>query len=79
MILGEKHAAVTGGEFSPFRGQVENSGISSFSEVVDEACEKLMDRQIKHSIKRIQRMEERLTCLERELDDFLFQRDRKLG
>jgi len=77
MILGEKHAAVTGDELSPFLGTAENSNLSSFSEVVDEACEKLMDRQIKHSIKRIQRMEERLTCLERELDAFLSQRDRK--
>ncbi|MDR0443011.1 MAG: hypothetical protein LBH44_06365 [Treponema sp.] len=58
MVFGEKPATV--------------SGVSSFSEVVDEACERLMDRQIKHSIRRIQEMEARLTNLERELDEFLF-------
>jgi hypothetical protein len=46
-------------------------GLSSFSEVVDEACEKLMDRQINYSIRRIQEMEERLSGLELELDTFL--------
>jgi len=64
MTLGEKQAAV--------------SGIYSFGDVVDEACERLMDRQIKYSIRRIQEMEERLSGLERELDDFLFKKDRKL-
>jgi len=62
MIFGEKSAAVT--------------DIDDFSDVVDSACEKLMDRQIKYSIRRIQEMEERLCELERELDDFLFQKDR---
>ena len=65
MTLGEKPAAV--------------SGVSSFSEVVDEACGRLMDSQIKYSIRRIQYMEERLTGLEQELNEFLFQRDRELG
>jgi hypothetical protein len=62
MILSEKSAAVT--------------DVYDFSDIVDSACEKLMDRQIKYSIRRIQEMEERLCCLERELDDFLFQKDR---
>jgi len=65
MTLGEKHAAV--------------SEAYSFSEVVDSAFERLMDRQIKYSIRRIQEMEERLSGLERELDDFLLQKDRKSG
>jgi len=47
------------------------SNASSFSDVVNEACEKLMDRQIKYSIRRIQEMDEHLTCLEKELDEFL--------
>jgi hypothetical protein len=51
----------------------------SFSEVVDEACEKLMNRQIKHSIRRLADMEERLSGLERELDEFLMQKDREFG
>jgi uncharacterized protein YqgV (UPF0045/DUF77 family) len=53
------------------------SGKSSFSEVVDEACDRLMERQIKYSIRRIQAMEDRLTQLERELDEFLFHRNGK--
>jgi len=57
MTLGEKPAVV--------------SPIISFADVVDEACERLMERQIKYSIRRIQEMEERLSLLERELDDFL--------
>ena len=65
MTLGEKPAAV--------------KGISSFSEVVDEACDKLMDSQIKYSIRRIQDMEERLTGLELELNEFLLQKDRDFG
>jgi len=65
MTLGEKPAAI--------------SPVISFSDVVDEACEKLMDRQIIYSIQRIQKMEECLAALERELDEFLFKKDRKLG
>jgi len=43
----------------------------SFSEVVEKACDELMDRQIKYSIKRILEMEESLSVIEKELDDFL--------
>lgn len=50
---------------------------TSFSAVVDAACNRLMDRQVRYSIRRIQDMEERLAGLERELDQFLFQNDRK--
>ena len=64
MTFGEKHTAIT--------------GISSFSEVVDEACERLMERQIKYSIRRIQEMEDRLSELERELDDFLFKKEQRI-
>jgi len=45
--------------------------VYNFSDVVDEACDKLMDKQIKYSIKRIIEMEECLTNMERELDNFL--------
>jgi hypothetical protein len=48
----------------------------SFSEVVDDACEKLMDKQIKYSIQRIQQMDELLCDLEKELDDFLHTKNR---
>jgi len=53
------------------------SDIYTFSDVVDRACEKLMDRQIIYSIRRIQSMDERLAMLEKELDDFLSQKNRK--
>jgi len=53
------------------------SEANTFSEVVERACEQLMDRQIKYSIRRIQIMDERLAELEKELDDFLSQRNRK--
>jgi len=45
--------------------------IDSFSEVVDEVCEQLLDRQIKYTIRRIGEMGNRLARLEQELDDFL--------
>jgi hypothetical protein len=53
------------------------SGRPSFSEVVDEACERLMDQQVKYSIRRIVEMGNRLDELERELDEFLFRKSRK--
>ncbi|MCL2442576.1 MAG: hypothetical protein FWD13_03825 [Treponema sp.] len=75
MTLGEKSAAVTGGESSPDRikrsGSRDNSGIYAFSDVVDNACKGLRDRQIKFSIRRIQDMEGRLSEIEQELDLFL--------
>jgi hypothetical protein len=64
MTYGKKPAAV--------------SDVYTFSDVVDRACEQLMDRQIKHSIRRIQVMDERLAALEKELDDFLLQKNRKI-
>jgi len=63
MTYGKKPAAV--------------SDVYTFSEVVDRACEQLMDRQIKYSIRRIQSMDERLAALEKELDEFLSHRNRK--
>jgi len=58
---------------------VKDAGVYDFSDVVEKACEGLMDRQIKYSIRRIQEMEERLCTLEQELDAFLFQKDRELS
>jgi len=53
------------------------SDVYTFSEMVDRACEQLMDRQIKYSIRRIQAMDERLAAIEKELDEFLSKRNRK--
>ena len=74
MTLGEKSAALTGPDQSKC-----SDGIYSFNEVVDSACERLMERQIKYSIRRIKEMDERLSRMERELDEFLFKKNRKLG
>ena len=59
MTLDNKSTTVTGAD------------ICEFGDVVDKACKGLMDRQIKHSIRRIQKMEDTLSALERELDAFL--------
>ena len=72
MILGEKSAAVTGGEYSPGQQKMPEAGLYVFSDIVDKACKGLLDRQIKYSIRRIREMEDKLCVLERELDDFLF-------
>jgi hypothetical protein len=48
---------------------------TSFGDMVDDACDRLMDRQARYSIQRIHEMENRLAGLERELDLFLFQKD----
>jgi hypothetical protein len=69
MILGEKSAAVNGKASG--QQKVPESGYYAFSEVVDKACEGLMDRRIKYSIRRIREMEDQLNGLERELNDFL--------
>ena len=61
MTSGEKSAAI--------------SETASFSAVVDHACERLMEKQVRYSIRRIHEMENRLAALERELDVFLFQKE----
>ena len=81
MALSEKSAALTGGEssnrrFAPGVMNREEAGISAFSDVVDKACEGLMNRQIIFSIRRIKEMEERLCDMEHELDAFLAARPR---
>ena len=50
---------------------------TSFSDVVDETCERLKEKQVKYSIRRIHEMEELLNSLELELDQFLFTRTGK--
>jgi hypothetical protein len=43
----------------------------TFDSILDETCERLLDRQVKYAIQRIHEMEQRLDTLERELDEFL--------
>jgi len=77
MTLGEKSAALTGPDnLSNGVGQLQE-GVDEFIDVLDSACEKLMNAQIKYSIRRIREMDERLCLMERELDEFLYKKDRK--
>jgi len=43
----------------------------TFDSILDETCERLLDRQVRYAIQRIHDMELRLGNLERELDEFL--------
>jgi len=43
----------------------------TFDSILDETCERLLDRQVKYTILRIGEMEKRLSRLELELDEFL--------
>ena len=43
----------------------------TFDSLLDQTCERLMDRQVKYSIQRIHELEARLDNLERELNEFL--------
>ena len=50
---------------------------TSFSDVIDETCERLRDKQVQYSIRRIHEMEDQLNALEYELDQFLFAKSGK--
>ncbi|MCL2043229.1 MAG: hypothetical protein FWG89_03720 [Treponema sp.] len=43
----------------------------TFNTLLDETCERLLDRQVKYSILRIHELEKRLARLECELDEFM--------
>ena len=43
----------------------------SFEAVLDSVCERLKEKQIQFSIRRIREMDEELACIEKELDIFL--------
>jgi hypothetical protein len=62
MTAGEKPSAIT-----------DNA---SFEAVLDSAFERLWDRKVQHSIRRIGELETTLLELEAELDCFLLERDR---
>jgi len=46
----------------------------SFADVIDETCDRLMDRQIQFSIRKIHEMEESLSALEQELNEIILAR-----
>ena len=66
MTQGEKPAAII-----KWPKVQKNSDMCTFSDVVDNACNRLQDQQIKYSIRRLQEMEACLCDLEQELDIFL--------
>jgi len=43
----------------------------TFSDIVDKACEGMMEKQFKYSIRKLHEMEETLSVIEHELDEFL--------
>jgi hypothetical protein len=43
----------------------------SFYEALDSACERLEDKQIQYSIRRLRELDQRLGEMEKELDEFL--------
>ena len=47
---------------------------SNFDSILDETCERLLDRQVKYSIQRIYEMEKRLVHLEQDIEDFIQKR-----
>jgi len=49
----------------------------TFDDILDETCERLLDRQVKYAIQRIHDMDQRLSILERELDEFLSAHQKK--
>ena len=47
---------------------------TSFELVLDEACDRLWEKHVQYSLKRIAEMEKKLSTLEKELDEFLRKR-----
>ena len=47
---------------------------ASFETMLDTTCERLREKHIRYSIRRIEKMTEELAALEKELDDFLSQK-----
>jgi hypothetical protein len=43
----------------------------SFENVLDTACDKLWEKKVNHSIRRIRELEDTLRILEKELDDLI--------
>jgi hypothetical protein len=63
--------ALTGPFGEPDSPAPSSGGRLSFESMLDEICGRLQDTQHQHSLRRIQKMEDALDDLERELDGFL--------
>ena len=70
MILGEKSGRESS-DYVVISPALIKDDSYTFDDVVNKACEGLMARQIKYTIRRIDEMEKRLFNLEKELDEFL--------
>lgn len=44
----------------------------SFEELLDETCERLWDKKKQYTLRRLQELDDRLTCLEGELEKLIF-------
>ena len=62
----EREPVVMTWDFNP-----DNSGGSSFETVLDTVCDRLREKHIEYTIRRINEMDEELAVLEQELDDFI--------
>jgi hypothetical protein len=49
----------------------------SFEEILDETCERLWDKKKQYTLRRLRELDERLTRLERELEQLLFEPPRE--
>jgi hypothetical protein len=55
------------------------SGNSSFETMLDDICDKLWDRKVTYSLRRIREMDAALGVLERELDELILRGGRSGG
>jgi len=51
--------------------QPSNGGKPAFQTLLDEVCERLKDTRLQGSLRRIQKLEETLNVLQRELESYL--------
>jgi hypothetical protein len=61
---------------TPGKNPLTLSGTSSFEEVLDRTCDRLWDKKVQYSMRRIQELEDYLDVLERELDALALQGER---
>jgi hypothetical protein len=43
----------------------------SFEEMLDETCERLWDKKREYTLRRLRELDDHLSCLEQELEDFV--------
>ncbi|MDR2258502.1 MAG: hypothetical protein LBE14_05065 [Treponema sp.] len=61
---------------TPGKKPLTLSGTSSFEEVLDSACDRLWDKKVQYSMRRIHELEDYLDVLERQLDALALQGER---